>query len=136
MTKGLKILIVDDDDLMRKMVATLLESLAKDRQMELELVEACDGLEAIEKMESENFDVMALDLKMPRMDGFGVIENVRKMPSELRPRIFLITAWPNQQGVEELIKIGHVSKLVSQPINVESLKILLDDPPKKCSLTS
>lgn len=68
-----KILIVDDELKIREVV----------REYALingyEVVEASDGLEAIEKVEKEDFDCIILDVMMPRLDGFSACKQIRKI---------------------------------------------------------
>lgn len=70
-----KILIVDDELKIREVV----------REYALingyEVVEASDGLEAIEKVEKEDFDCIILDVMMPRLDGFSACKQIRKIKS-------------------------------------------------------
>ena len=60
------ILVVDDDPLIRRLIATTLEDVAG-----FDLVEAGDGLEAIERAESEQPSIVFLDIDMPHLDGIA-----------------------------------------------------------------
>ena len=66
-----KILIVDDDPDMRLAIASVLNSRS------YEVIEACDGREALRKLKEEKPDLLLLDLLMPEMDGFDVIKELR-----------------------------------------------------------
>jgi two-component system LytT family response regulator len=74
----IRVLVVDDEMPARK---RLLNLLAKDRDIG-EIVQAEDGVEAIELIEAKRPDVLFLDIQMPGVDGFGVIETVgaKNMP--------------------------------------------------------
>ena len=76
--KTLRALIVDDEPIARKGVRSLLKS---EEQIEV-IGEAANGLEAIEMISKKSPDVVFLDVQMPGLDGFGVIEQigVGKMP--------------------------------------------------------
>ncbi len=69
-----KILVVDDDPGITKVVKIALEQLP----MDAEVFTAADGVEALNTIEQRKVDLVILDVKMPRMDGFGVCERLRK----------------------------------------------------------
>ena len=77
-----KILIVDDSTFQRRLIRRALGPLAEDT------IEAGDGLAAIEILKTESPDVILLDLLMPELDGFGVLEQLQKMQCPI-PRIVL-----------------------------------------------
>lgn len=84
---GKKLLVVDDDDAIRVMVTKILERVG------FSVTPARDGQEAIEKLEGEEFDGMLLDLMMPRVDGFGVIEYLKASAPEFLRRVVVMTAF-------------------------------------------
>lgn len=63
-----KVLLVDDESSIRR---TLKDILSFEKY---EVVEAVDGLDGIEKVKQQSFDVILLDIKMPRMDGIEAFE--------------------------------------------------------------
>ena len=67
-----KILVVDDE----KMIRELIKRYAKFEGHEV--VEACDGMEAIEKCHEENYDLIIMDVMMPELDGFSACKEIRK----------------------------------------------------------
>lgn len=71
------ILFVDDDDATRLLVPTVLKRVAG------EIVVASDGQEAIEQLQKRPFDLLVTDLKMPRMDGWELIQASKALS---RPR--------------------------------------------------
>jgi len=66
-----KILIVDDDPDIRIAISTILKSRSYD------VIEACNGEEALVKIKEDKPDLMLLDLLMPKMDGFGVVKELQ-----------------------------------------------------------
>lgn len=70
-----KILAVDDEKHIVRLVQVNLE------RQGYEVVTASDGKEALEKVEEENPDLVVLDVMMPYMDGFEVLQNLRRNPS-------------------------------------------------------
>ncbi len=67
-----KLLIVDDN----KQITSILEEYAKKEGYKT--VIAYDGIEAMEKFQSENPDIILLDVMMPKKDGFSVCREIRK----------------------------------------------------------
>jgi DNA-binding response OmpR family regulator len=67
-----KILLVEDEKRMQEIIKDYFEI------KECEVVCANDGIEALEAMESESFDLVLLDIMMPKLDGFSVCERIRK----------------------------------------------------------
>ena len=66
-----RILVVDDDPLNRKLVAACL------RDDAVIIDEACDGLSALRMVFEREFDLVILDLELPRLDGFTIARNIR-----------------------------------------------------------
>ena len=67
-----KILVVDDE----KMIRELIKRYAKFEGHEV--VEACDGMEAVEKCHKETYDLIIMDVMMPELDGFSACSEIRK----------------------------------------------------------
>lgn len=108
MTGGQSILIVDDDDLLCDMVAALLE-------MEgYRVTLAHDGLAALALLEREAFDLILLDLVMPRMDG---LQFMRKLHEERpdHPPIVVMSASISAQILEEGRDYG-VGGMIRKPV--------------------
>ena len=74
------VLVVDDDATLRRLVV---ETLARDGR---ELREASNGLDALVAIAAQRPDVLVLDLMMPGLDGFGVLERLRERPETRRCR--------------------------------------------------
>lgn len=71
MAKG-KILIVDDEDRIRDMIKEYIS------QEGYDVVEASDGAEALDRFKAEPFDLIILDIMLPRVDGWSVCREIRK----------------------------------------------------------
>jgi two-component system LytT family response regulator len=84
-TTKIRTVIVDDEDLARERIQALLE-----QQPDIEIVGLCsDGASAIETIDRERPDLVFLDVQMPGMDGFDVVENIEP---EHVPAIVFVTA--------------------------------------------
>ena len=80
------VLVVDDDETLRRLVV---ETLVHDGR---ELREAADGLAALGMIAARAPDVLVLDLAMPRLDGFGVLERLRERPGTRALPVVILTA--------------------------------------------
>jgi len=85
MEKQFYILIVDDDPDIREGILTILES------QPYRLGTACDGKQCLEMLAKEIPDLLILDLLMPRMDGWGVIREMRSTPKYSQIPIMVLT---------------------------------------------
>ena len=68
-----KILVVDDEKSIREVIKTYAEFEGH------EVVQAVDGLDAIDKVKEEDFDVIVMDIMMPRLDGFSSYKEIKKI---------------------------------------------------------
>jgi DNA-binding response OmpR family regulator len=64
-------LVVDDDDPIRTMLAKVVE------RQNLDVDQARDGVEAIERIDENGYSVIVLDMMMPRVDGYGVLQHMQ-----------------------------------------------------------
>jgi two-component system, cell cycle response regulator len=95
-----RILLAEDDNL----IATLVfNRLGRDN---LEFVRARDGDEALEFIEKEKFDLLLLDVKMPGMDGFQVLQSVRKKISNKELPIVMLTSMGKEKDIIRGFKLG------------------------------
>jgi len=74
MTTPIKILMADDEE---DVLSVMAKKIAKEGY---QVVTACNGQEAWDKIQSESPDVVILDLTMPKLDGFQVLKNLRENP--------------------------------------------------------
>ncbi|HVS30936.1 MAG TPA: response regulator [Thermoanaerobaculia bacterium] len=65
-------LVVDDDEPIRTMLANVVS------RQGVEVDTASDGVEAIERIDRQHYDVILLDLMMPRVDGYGVLGHLKE----------------------------------------------------------
>ncbi|MBL7716963.1 MAG: response regulator [Bdellovibrionales bacterium] len=82
------ILVCDDDSEIRDLVKDALQSY--DRSFHI--VEAVNGSDALAKCEFQRFDLIILDMRMPRKTGMEVIEALEKMPTKKKPRAVLVVS--------------------------------------------
>ncbi|MBI5054987.1 MAG: response regulator [Nitrospirae bacterium] len=110
------ILIVDDDSELR---ANLSEILSKKGY---HTDEASTGIEAIEKVTANKFDVMLLDLMMPKMSGMDALAEIRKRSPGTK--VIMITAFATVDNAVKAIKKG-ASDYISKPFKIEDLHAII-----------
>ena len=100
MTMSGRILVVDDEEIMRDVLSALLSS----ESYAVDLAE--NGAQALERIQEKEYGVMLLDLMMPDVDGFQVLEKLRK--SENGPVAIILTAYASidrvMQAAEQWIR--------------------------------
>lgn len=107
---GLNILLVEDN-LVNQLVATkLLESL------QATVVIAQNGQEALEKLPSQAFDIVLMDIQMPIMDGLTASERIRALPQYNALPIIAMTAHAREEDIQQCMAAGmnlHIAKPIS-----------------------
>ena len=108
-----RVLVADDDQSIRQLVSTIV------KREHFAVDVAADGLEAINCLQQHEYAVVLLDLMMPRMDGFGVIEWLKNNPPLIKPIIIVITAYADQRFKE--VDAELVSGVLRKPFEVVEL---------------
>src|SRR5512142_3446487 len=86
-----RVLIADDDQSIRQLLCTIV----KRERLAVDCVS--DGLRAIEMLKEHEYSLILLDLMMPRLDGFGVIEYMKDHPPLQKPIVLVITAYAGKK---------------------------------------
>jgi len=113
---GFRALLAEDSIIARQVEKTLLES------MGLVVDTAIDGMDALEKMERRDYDILITDLEMPRLDGFGLVRRVR---NEQRFEDLPILIISTRESAEDRIKgleAGADAYLVKQKLDQGGLR--------------
>jgi len=124
--ESMKILVVDDEVLIRDMIK---KGLSQIGGFSVEV--AKNGLEAIEKMEKEVFDLILTDLKMPEMDGLELLKNIKGTRPEMM--VILMTAYGSIETAVEAMRIG-ANDYITKPINFDDLLIHISKVQKESLL--
>jgi len=115
------ILVVDDNATNRMVVEALCE------MFDCSTESVADGVEAVDAAKGGRFDVILMDIKMPRMDGVTAAREIRKLPSPAgRVPIIALTANADADEVAEYLAAG-MRSVVEKPIKPERLMEALDD---------
>jgi CheY-like chemotaxis protein len=107
---GLTILLAEDNITNQMVVTQMLDAMGA--QFEI----ASDGVEALEKFEVHDFDVLLLDIEMPRMSGLDVIRSVRSRTDKKQAKtIIALTAYAMREHREKISSAG-ADGLIAKPI--------------------
>lgn len=107
-----KILIVEDDNELCQLFRKVLEKNG------YEAISACDGLDALNKLETEYVDLIISDVMMPNMDGYEFVRELREAKIEIP--ILMITAKDSFQDMQAGFGVGSDDYMV-KPVNVNEM---------------
>jgi len=85
-----------------------------------ETFSAHDGMEALDQIRRHHPDLMVLDVMMPRMDGWSVLEALGEMPATERPRVVMVTALASAGDRERAERMG-AEAFVPKPFDMDHL---------------
>jgi DNA-binding response OmpR family regulator len=111
---GAKVLVVDDDPAIRRVLLQTLELEG------YEVDQAADGEEALTHIAVSFPDLVILDVMMPKLDGFGVVERLRGDPQTSKLPVILLTARSSTEDQWEGWQRG-VDYYMTKPFDVEEL---------------
>jgi two-component system chemotaxis response regulator CheY len=116
----MRILVVDDQSTMRRIIVRMLNRLGH-----MDCLEASNGREALELLETAPVDVVITDWRMPGMDGLQLLQALRAKDATKRLPVLFITSNAEEDHVLAAIGAGAASYLV-KPINIDRLKGKMD----------
>lgn len=120
-----KILVVDDEQNIRRMLNRVLSSEG------FIVKEAINGLEALKRLEEEDYSLVLLDLKMPGLNGIETLKKIRE--SDINLPIIMISAYGSISEAVEAMKLGALDYL-TKPFDIEELKIIVERAIKQYEL--
>jgi len=121
---GRKVLVVDDNALNRDVASEFLELAG------MRVSTAENGIQAIHRMEEQNFDVILMDLHMPQMDGITATRMIRQRPEWRLLPILALTAQARPEDrstVEAAGMNGHITKPIDEKLMYQQLARALGD---------
>jgi GAF domain-containing protein/DNA-binding response OmpR family regulator len=110
----LRILLAEDNQVNQKLAVRILD------QMGYRADIASNGIEAVESIERQAYDVILMDVQMPEMDGLDATRNIRKLKEVVQPHIIAMTA-NAMEGDREMCIAAGMNDYVSKPIRVNEL---------------
>jgi len=111
-----KILIAEDDFFIRDIYSKVFSLSGYDVKV------AVDGAEAFQKIQADNFDMILLDIMMPRMTGIDVLKNVRALSTSVKSTpIFIITNLGQQNVIEEAFKLGMDGYILKSQVSPQQI---------------
>lgn len=114
----MRILVADDDEAIRVLVIRLFTRRGDSVQG------AADGTDAIACLDAEDFDLLILDLMMPRTDGLGVLRYLRERPKPPPPVVVMTAAAPS---LVSSVPGEQVAATVTKPFDISSLLRIADE---------
>ena len=113
----MKVLIVDDSAIIRKIIKTAAEML------ELETEEAQDGIEALEKLSGiySEIDLVLLDWNMPEKSGYDVLVEIKSSEKYKHIPVMMVTTEGQRSSIVAAVKAG-ASNYLTKPFTVEELE--------------
>jgi DNA-binding NtrC family response regulator len=118
------LLIVDDDDGMRDTLLDILE----EEGYRVALAE--DGLTALDAIKSARFDLVLMDIVMPRMNGVEVLKHVKSIDEDVL--VIMMTAYAGNDLIEQAMELG-AYRVLRKPLDVTEVLSLIREAIGCCS---
>ena len=122
-----RVLIVDDESSIRKTLREILEF------EKYEVNEAADGLDCLVKLKKHKYDVIIMDIKMPKMDGMEALERVQLLAPDTP--VIMISGHANIDTAVEAVKVGAFD-FISKPPDLNRLLITVRNAMDKSALVT
>lgn len=110
-----KILIVDDNNVNRQLAEKMLLKLGFSCDL------AVDGFDCLNKMESTKYDLILMDIQMPKLDGIGATKEIVKRYGNERPKIIAVTANVFQENKKKCFEVG-MDFFMEKPLKISNMK--------------
>lgn len=117
MTEPIKVLIVDDEDVIRQMVGRVLKYMA------IESDGAENGFQALEKLKAGRYDIIIADIRMPNMDGMELLKIARMEHSNID--VIIMTGHAAKYSYVDVVEAG-AADFINKPFSVEELKAKME----------
>ena len=125
------LLVVDDEEINRDLLSRRLE-----RKGYL-VTTAVDGQDALDKVDSQHFDMVLLDIMLPTIDGIEVLEKIRETFAASELPVIMVSAKDDSEGIVEALQLGandYVTKPVDFPVALARIQTHLNHRQVKLAL--
>ncbi|MGM0502637.1 MAG: sporulation transcription factor Spo0A [Bacillota bacterium] len=112
----IKVMLVDDN----KEFCNLLEEFLNQQEGFKVITTANDGIEALEKIEEFDFDVLVLDVIMPQLDGIGVLEEIQEKDIGKQFKVIMLTAFGQEDLTQQVVELG-ADYYILKPFDLDKL---------------
>jgi CheY-like chemotaxis protein len=116
--KPLRVLVAEDDPLNQKVLMEMLKRLGCKPEA------VYDGLEVLGALQSQDYDLVLMDVSMPEMDGITAAREIRKLWPGNGPRIVAVTAYALKGDREKCLEAG-MDDYISKPVQKKELEAIL-----------
>lgn len=113
------VLVADDNEATCTLIKALLQS-------EFAVDVVTDGAEAVETLKARQYSAILLDLRMPVMDGYGVLEFLDRNRPDLLPRVLVVTAALSHSEIERARRY-RIRGVIAKPFEVDTLLTAVRD---------
>jgi len=117
--KGAMVLLVDDEDQLRRVMRDLLQ------RQGYTVVEARDGAQALDEVDRHNPDIVLLDLNLPGVDGYSVLSQLRSRPATRQLPIIVLTAKGDEDNEVRVLELG-ADDFLTKPFRAKALAARLE----------
>jgi DNA-binding NtrC family response regulator len=121
-------LVVDDDSSVRYTIRGILE------HAKLQVEEAADGVEGLEKVEAGDYQLVVTDIQMPRMNGLELLKKIRERPQP-HPKVIVVTAHGSERHAVDAIKAGAFDYF-KKPFEIEEMMAVVRRATESVRLTA
>jgi len=122
--QGIRILLAEDNKMNQRVATLILKRMGFDADV------VDDGQYAFEKLQESVYDLVLMDLHMPRLDGIEATRKIREeIPAEQQPRIIAMTAAASLEDRNACIEAG-MDAVITKPVKVDTLAEVLREVPK------
>lgn len=112
-----KIVIVEDDRFLRRVYEEKFKKIA-----DYEIFVAADGASAVTMIKKEHPDLVLLDLVLPEMDGFTVLENVKKDPATADVPVIILSNLGQEDDIVRGRELGALDYLIKSDISIQAIE--------------
>ena len=125
MSRTVRVLVADDERNLRELIVRELA------RKGLEVDGVADGAAALERLAETPYDVVILDMRMPKKEGIEVLRELQAFPEQ--PQVIVVTGFQEVSTAVEAMKLGAYDYL-TKPMKIEELDVLIKKAAEKAQL--